>query len=116
MSGAHLAALERVSRIRGVRAVLVVSETDGFVVAESVMDGVDGRAVAALGASLAGRLRRTAEGADLARPSFVQLRAERGIVLAVPGGPELLLIALMERHADVGLARLELAGAARRVA
>ena len=50
------AALDRVTRIPGVRGALLVTGGDGLVVAEQLMDGVDGRAAAALTASLVGRL------------------------------------------------------------
>ena len=42
------AALERVTRVPGVRGSLLISATDGLVVAERLMDGIDGRAIAAL--------------------------------------------------------------------
>ena len=41
------AALERVTRVAGVRGALIASAGDGLVVAEQLMDGVDGRAAAA---------------------------------------------------------------------
>ncbi len=43
---------------------------------------------------------------------MVQLRAERGTVLSVPAGDDLLLVAVAERDANLGLARLELRQAA----
>ena len=49
-------ALDRVTRVPGVRGALVVAATDGLVVAEQLMDGVDGQAAAALTGSLVGRL------------------------------------------------------------
>ena len=49
-------ALDRVTRVPGVRGALVVAAADGLVVAEQLMDGVDGQAVAALAGSLIGRL------------------------------------------------------------
>ena len=52
--------LERVTRVPGVRGALVASAGDGLVIAEQLMDGVDGRAAAALAGSLVGRLARTA--------------------------------------------------------
>ena len=56
----HANVLKRVSAVRGVRGAMLVSAPDGLVVAESLMDDVDGRAVAALAAALTARLRRAA--------------------------------------------------------
>lgn len=116
MNGVHLRALEAVTRVRGLRGALLVAAADGIVVAESLMEGVDGHAMAALVASLAGRVRRVTAGAGLAAPSFLQLRAERGALLAMPAGPDLLLVALVDSDANLGLARLALMDAARVVA
>lgn len=109
------AALERVTRVAGVRGALVVSAGDGLVVAEQLMDGVDGRAAAALAGSLVSRLVRTAAAAGRRTPEFVQLRAERGSILAAPGGSELVLVAVAGPDANVGLARLEMLDAASRL-
>jgi len=105
-------ALERITRVAGIRGAMLVSESDGLVVAEALAEGLDGNAVAALTASLTLRLRRTATSAGLATPQVVQLRAERGTVLSVPAGDDLLLVAVAERDANLGLARLELRQAA----
>ena len=105
-------ALERVTRVAGIRGAMLVAESDGLVVAEALAEGLDGAAVAALAASLTLRLRRTATSAGLAVPQVVQLRAERGTVLTVPAGDDLLLVAVAERDANLGLARLELRQAA----
>ena len=48
--------LDELTRIPGVRGALVVSREDGLVVADSLMESVDGKAVAALAASLTGRM------------------------------------------------------------
>ena len=79
------AVLERVTRVAGVRGALVASTADGLVVAEQLMDEVDGRAAAALAGSLVSRLMRTAGAAGRRPPSCVQLRADRGSILAAPG-------------------------------
>jgi predicted regulator of Ras-like GTPase activity (Roadblock/LC7/MglB family) len=107
--------LDRVTRVAGVRGALLVAGGDGLVVAEQLMDGVDGRAVAALAGSLVGRLIRTAEQAGHRRPSFVHLRAEAGSVLAAPGNDDLVLVAIVAPDANVGLARLEMIDAASRL-
>jgi predicted regulator of Ras-like GTPase activity (Roadblock/LC7/MglB family) len=108
--------LERVTRVRGIRASMLVSAEDGLVVSEALMEGVDGRAVAALAASVAARLRRAVESAGLRAPVFVQLEAARGSVLAAPAGTDLLVVAVADRETDIGLARLELLDVARGLA
>jgi predicted regulator of Ras-like GTPase activity (Roadblock/LC7/MglB family) len=107
------AVLERVCAVRGLRGAVIVSAADGLVVAESLMEGVDGRAIAALAASLMMRLRRAVEAAGRRAPAFVQLAAEQGSVLAAPAGEDLVLVAVAGPDANVGLARLELLAAAR---
>jgi predicted regulator of Ras-like GTPase activity (Roadblock/LC7/MglB family) len=101
-------ALEGLSRVRGVRGALLVHAEDGIVIAEALMDEVDGRAVAALTAALVQRLARTAGAAGAGAPSFVHLQAEHGSVLAVPALEDLLLVAVAGPEANVGLARLEM--------
>ena len=109
------AALERVTRVAGVRGALVVAATDGLVVAEQLMEGVDGQAAAALTGSLVGRLTRTVESAGMRRPAFVQLRGDAGSVLAAPGPEDLVLVAVVGPDANLGLARLEMIEAAGRL-
>lgn len=105
----YQAELGRISAVRGVRGAMLVSTGDGLVVAESLMDGVDGRAVAALAASLAGRLRRTTAEAGLEPPRVLHLHAERGNLLAVPAAAaDLLVVAVTQTDANLGLARLEM--------
>ena len=107
------ATLERICAVRGLRGAAIVSAADGLVIAESLMEGVDGRAIAALAASLLSRLGRAVRAAGRQAPAFVQLAAEHGSVLAAPAGEDLLLVAVAGPDANVGLARLELLAAAR---
>jgi predicted regulator of Ras-like GTPase activity (Roadblock/LC7/MglB family) len=116
MNAAVREALERLNAVRGVRGAVLVAAADGLVVAESLMEGIDGRATAALMASLATRLRRVAEAAGRAAPAFVQLQAEAGAVLGAPCADDLLLVAIAGPDANVGMARLELLEAAGRLA
>ena len=109
-------ALERVARVRGIRGAMLVSAADGLVLADVLIEGLDGRPVAALAASLASRLQRATGGAGLRSPVFLQLRAERGALLAVPAGVELLVVAIADSDANVGLARIEMRDAAERLA
>ena len=113
---ALLETLDRVTQVSGIRGAMLVAESDGLVVAEALAEGLDGAAVAALAASLTLRLRRAAQGAGLTVPAVVQLRAETGTLLTVPAGDDLLLVAVADREANLGLARLELRDAAARLA
>ncbi len=107
-------ALESITRVRGVRGAMLVSLSDGLVIAESSMDGVDAAPVAALTASLASRLRRTTEAAGRRAPSFVHLQAAAGTVLAVPSSDDLLVVVIGEPDLNVGLTRLEMLHVAER--
>jgi predicted regulator of Ras-like GTPase activity (Roadblock/LC7/MglB family) len=109
------AALERVTQVPGVRGSLVISGTDGLVVAERLMDGIDGRAIAALAASLLQRLARATAGAGMRIPTFVHLRGNAGSVLAAPGRNDLVLVAVVGMDANLGLARIEMLDAVGRL-
>jgi predicted regulator of Ras-like GTPase activity (Roadblock/LC7/MglB family) len=109
-------ALERVTQVPGVRGSLLISADDGLVVAERLMEGIDGRAIAALAASLVQRLGRATGGAGLQTPRFLQLRGNAGSVLAAPGRDDLLLVAVVTPDANLGRARLEMLDAVGRLA
>ena len=79
------------------------------------MDGIDGRAIAALAASLIQRLGRATVGAGMQIPTFVHLRGNTGAVLAAPGQNDLVLVALAGLDANLGLARLEMLDAVGRL-
>lgn len=108
-------ALERVTQVPGVRGSLLISAGDGLVVAERLMDGIDGRAIAALAASLVQRLGRATTCAGMRLPNFVHLRGDSGSVLAAPGADDLILVALVEPNANLGLARIEMLDAVGRL-
>jgi predicted regulator of Ras-like GTPase activity (Roadblock/LC7/MglB family) len=107
-------ALDLVTRIRGVRGAMLVSSEDGLVVAEQLMEGIKGPAVAALAASLAGRLRRAMEAAGTGTSVFWHLQAEQGAILVVPGDAAggIIVVAVAEPDVNIGLVRLELLRAA----
>jgi predicted regulator of Ras-like GTPase activity (Roadblock/LC7/MglB family) len=108
------ATLDRLTRIPGVRGALIASADDGLVVAEQLMDGIDGRAAAALTGSLVARLGRTTVAAGVRPPVFLHLRGEQGSILAAPGA-ELVLVVVVGPSANLGLARLEMLDAAGRL-
>lgn len=110
-------ALDLITRVRGVRGAMLVSAEDGLVVAEQLMEGIKGSAVAALAASLAGKLRRAMEAAGTGSSVFWHLQAEQGALLVVPGAGAnaegaILVVAVAEPDVNIGLVRLELLRAA----
>ena len=113
-------ALDLITRVRGVRGAMLVSAEDGLIVAEQLMEGIKGSAVAALAASLAGKLRRAMEAAGTGASVFWHLQAEQGALLVVPGGGPnsdggILVVAVAEPDVNIGLVRLELLRAAEAV-
>jgi predicted regulator of Ras-like GTPase activity (Roadblock/LC7/MglB family) len=107
-AGAFARALDVVTRVRGVRGAMLVARADGLVVAEQLMEGIKGGAVAALAASLAGRLQRTMVTAGLGPSQFWHLQCDQGALLVVPSGESLLVVAITDPEVNVGLVRLEL--------
>lgn len=100
--------LEDLTRLRGIAGAMVVSTDDGLVVAESLMEGIPGDAVAALAASLMRRMGTTLTTAGLAPATFMHLQAAVGALLVVPAGSETLLVAIGDRNINLGLARIEM--------
>ncbi|HSJ75900.1 MAG TPA: roadblock/LC7 domain-containing protein, partial [Gemmatimonadales bacterium] len=94
----------------------LISGTDGLVVAERLMDGIDGRPIAALAASLVQRLDRATQQAGMPAPTFVHLRGNNGSVLAAPGRSDLVLVAVTGTDANLGLARVQMLDAVGRLA
>ena len=105
-------ALDLVTRVRGVRGAMLVAGDDGLVVAEQLMEGIKGAAVAALAASLASRLGRAMEAAGVGASLFWHLQAQRGALLVVGASSGILVVAVAEPDVNVGLVRLELLRAA----
>jgi predicted regulator of Ras-like GTPase activity (Roadblock/LC7/MglB family) len=103
--------VERLGRIPGVRGAFVVSTRDGLVVDGRFSVGLRGPAVAALAAKLFNRAVRSLEGAGFGRVRFLQLDAADGR-LVMAGDEDLLLVAVAEPRANLGLTRLETVRAA----
>lgn len=104
----------RVMRLPGVRGALVVAVKDGLIVDGRVHVGVRGDAVAALAASLFRRACR-ATGTKEGQTRFVELEAEEGRIL-IAGRDDLALMAVLDRRANPGQARLTVRRAARALA
>lgn len=116
MSDRLRSALERITAVGGVRGATLVSAGDGLAVAEVLMEGVRGPALAALAASLANRFDLVARAAEVGTVRFLHLQAEAGVLLVAPVSGDLLLVALGSAETNVGLARLEMLRAAEAVA
>lgn len=108
-------ALDLITRVRGVRGAMLVASDDGLVIAEQLMEGIKGTAVAALAASLAAKLRRAMESAGVGAGQFWHLQCDQGALLVVPGSSGVLVVAVAEPDVNVGLVRLELLRAAETV-
>ena len=108
--------LDELTRIPGVRGALVVSREDGLVVADSLMESVDGKAVAALAASLAGRMAGVTAALGQPEPRAWQLQGSEGTLLAAPGREGLLVVALANAEVNAGELRIRVLNVAGRAA
>ena len=99
--------LTALRRQRGVTAALVVSEADGLVVDAQVSIGMQGEVVAALSASLYRRARLAAQAAGYGDTTVLQLEAQQGRICAI-GRNDLVLVAVTELGANIGLVRVEM--------
>ncbi len=104
--------LDRISRVRGVKGSMFVAADDGLAVAQLLMEGVNGRALAAFAASLARKVSGAAAATGAGHVRFIQVPAERGTLLVALAPRELLVVALADPGINVGLARLEMMRAA----
>jgi uncharacterized protein len=106
MSDVYTEAVQRLSRVNGVRGALLVDAEAGLPVTAELAEGVSGTAVAALASSL---FRRTASASDAAgygKLATMQLEADEGHVIAVDAG-ELIIVVIADRDAQLGMVRLE---------
>jgi len=101
-------ALDLGTRVRGGRGAMLVSAADGLVVADQLMEGIKGTAVAALAGSLAMRLGRAMSAAGVGDGVFWHLQCAAGALLVVPAAAGILVVAVAEADVNVGLVRLEL--------
>ena len=100
--------------LAGVRGALVVSRDDGLVVADALMEDIDGRAVAALAASLAERMAGVTRALGQPEPVAWQLQGSEGILLAAPARDGLLVVALADSEVNAAELRLRVLSAAER--
>ncbi|HEX7120153.1 MAG TPA: roadblock/LC7 domain-containing protein [Longimicrobiales bacterium] len=99
-------ALERLSRLPGVRGALLVDAEAGLPVLADLADEMAGPAAAALAASAYRRTHRAVDGVGLGTIEALQLDAAEGHVL-VAGAGELLVVVIAEPDAQLGRVRVE---------
>jgi predicted regulator of Ras-like GTPase activity (Roadblock/LC7/MglB family) len=114
MSRGYAEVLDPLTRLRGVRGAMIVAGSDGVVVAESLMEGVKSKALAALASSLALRVSRVSGAAGRGDPRYFQLQAAEGALFVAPAphAEDLLLVVIAGPETPPGMARLEVLKAA----
>jgi len=115
MSTAYVNMLDTLTRLRGIRGAMVVSTEDGLVVAESLMEGMKGAPLAALSATLTGRVTELTGTAGHGAPRFLHLQGSEGALLVATATNDLLLVAVAGRDVPLGLLRLEMLRLAERL-
>jgi len=100
--------LEQITRVGGVRGAMLVVADDGLVVAESLMVGIRGAAIAALAASLTRRFAMVTKTSTVGELGFLHLQGEDGTLAIVPAPTGVLVVAVGGSDMNVGLARLEM--------
>jgi predicted regulator of Ras-like GTPase activity (Roadblock/LC7/MglB family) len=106
MSDVYSEAVERLSRVAGVRGAMLVDAEAGLPVTAELAEGVSGTAVSALAASLFRRTAQASGSAGFGKLVTMQLEADEGHVIAVDAG-ELIIVVIAARDAQLGLVRLE---------
>jgi len=106
MSDLYAEAIDRLSRVPGVRGALIVETEAGVPVLAELAEGVEGGAVAAFAASLFRRTTKAAHTANFGDLRTLQLEAADGHVIVANGG-EVLVVVVAEKGAQLGQVRLE---------
>jgi predicted regulator of Ras-like GTPase activity (Roadblock/LC7/MglB family) len=107
MSSPFSAMLDSLTRLRGVSASILTSESDGMVIDSRLHVGQNGDRVAALAASLYRKARLASRAAGLGHVGVLQLEAEGGRICAI-GRDDLVVVVVAGSNANVGLIRKEL--------
>ena len=106
MSDVYTSAVERMTRVSGVRGALIAELETAAPVVSELTEEVSGTALAALASALLRRTAQAAERGAIGALQSVQLEAEGGHLIAVMAN-DLLLAVLAEPDAALGLIRLE---------
>lgn len=99
-------ALKRLTRAAGVQGAMVVDAGAGVAVASELAADVQETALAAMAGSLFNRTADASRSSGLGAVRLLQLDAEKGHVVVAGAGP-LLVVALTESGAQLGLVRAE---------
>lgn len=105
------AALRRLTRVTGVRGAMVVDAEAGVPVASELAVDVAETALAALAGSLYRRALDATTASGFGRVRTLQLESRSGHLVVTGTGP-LLIVALTEPDAQLGLVRIEAGRAA----
>lgn len=111
MSDTLTAALDRLTRIEGVQGAMVVDTEAGVPVASRLTPDVQETALAAMSGALFTRTTGASESAGFGPLRELQLEGADGHVVVAGAGP-LLVVALTEPDARLGLVRIEVREAA----
>lgn len=106
MSDVYTTAVQRLSRVEGVRGALIAEPGTAVPVVSELAHEVSGTALAALATALFRRTGQAARSGALGALQSLQLEAPNGHLIAVDAG-ELVVIVLAEPGAALGLIRLE---------
>jgi predicted regulator of Ras-like GTPase activity (Roadblock/LC7/MglB family) len=106
MSDIFSEAVDRLSRVPGVRGALIVETDAGVPIIAELAEGIPGDVVAALASSLFRRTNKAAQTASFGNLRTLQLEAEVGHVIVANGG-DLLIVVIAEKNAQLGQVRLE---------
>ena len=106
--------LEALTHVPGVRGAMIVDAEAGVPVASELAAGVQETALAAMAGALFKRTADASRTAAFGELRVAQLEAESGHVVIAEAGP-LLVVALTERDAQLGLVRVQARRAAREV-
>ncbi|HSH45298.1 MAG TPA: roadblock/LC7 domain-containing protein [Longimicrobiales bacterium] len=106
MSVSVEAALRRLTRIPGVVGAMVVDSEAGLPVASELAAGTGETALSALAGSLFSRTSDASSASGFGRVRTLQVESREGHVIVSGGGP-LLVVALAESAAQVGMIRVE---------
>lgn len=106
--------VDRLSRVPGVRGAAIVDAQAGVPIVAELADDIAPTALAALAGSAFRMSGRATEKADYGPLKTLQLEATDGMVV-VSGAGDLLVVAVAEAEAQLGLVRLEAARAAEEI-
>jgi predicted regulator of Ras-like GTPase activity (Roadblock/LC7/MglB family) len=100
--------LETLTRMRGVQGALLVSAEDGIPVSGTLVEEEQAPALAALAATLLGRVRELTARTGHESPRFLHLQAAGGLLLLAPAANDLIVVGVAGREALIGPLRLEM--------